>query len=142
MSPYQTSLFVWTKHVPNWSIKNNDAMQGTPKLPSFCHLKNIHRLIGLSFSFLPPSLYPSLPSLPPVGINNPPVPKTDTQEIENLDKTISLGQEGASLCSLLLSKHASTKWLTVAPLYIPDAVVPAPHLGFVQVKGSKSPLIG
>jgi hypothetical protein len=34
--------------------------------------------------------------------------------------------------------HASTKWLTVAPPYIPDAVIPAPHLGFVQVKGSQS----
>jgi hypothetical protein len=77
-----------------------------------------------------------------VGINNPPVPKTDTQEIENLDKAISLDQEGSSMCSLQLSKHASTKWLTVAPPYIPDAVVPAPHLGFVQVKGSQSFPIG
>jgi hypothetical protein len=34
-----------------------------------------------------------------------------------------------------LSKHASTKWLTVALPYIPDAVAPAPYLGFVQVKG-------
>jgi hypothetical protein len=32
----------------------------------------------------------------------------------------------------------STKWLTVAPPYIPDTVVPAPYLGFVQVKGSQS----
>jgi hypothetical protein len=30
----------------------------------------------------------------------------------------------------------------VAPPYIPDAVLPAPHLGFVQVKGSQSPSIG
>jgi hypothetical protein len=51
--------------------------------------------------------------------------KTDTQETENLDKAIYLDQEGASMCSLPLSKHASTKWLTVAPPYIPDAVVPA-----------------
>jgi hypothetical protein len=50
----------------------------------------------------------------------------------------SLDQEGASMCSLLLSKHASTKWLTVAPPYIPVTVVPASHLGFVQVKGSQS----
>jgi hypothetical protein len=35
--------------------------------------------------------------------------------------------------------HTSTKWLTVAPPYIPEAVVPAPHLGFVQVKGSVFP---
>jgi hypothetical protein len=70
------------------------------------------------------------------------VPKTDTQETENLDKAVSPDQEGASMCSLLLSKHASTKWLTVAPPYIPDAVVPAPHLGLVQVKGSQSFLIG
>jgi hypothetical protein len=48
-----------------------------------------------------------------VGINNPPVPKTDTQETEDLDKTISLDQEGASMCSLPLSKHRSTKWMTV-----------------------------
>jgi hypothetical protein len=65
------------------------------------------------------------------GIDNPPAPKTDTQETENLDQAISLDQEGASMHSLLLSKHASTRWLTVAPPYIPDAVVPAPHLGFV-----------
>jgi hypothetical protein len=31
-------------------------------------------------------------------------------------------------------QNASTKWLTVVPPYIPDTVVPAPHLGFVQVK--------
>jgi hypothetical protein len=43
--------------------------------------------------------------------------------------------------SLLLSKHTGTKWLTVAPPYIPDAVVPAPHLAFVQIKGSQSFLI-
>jgi hypothetical protein len=52
-------------------------------------------------------------------------------EIENLDKAISLDQEGASMCSLQLSKHASTKWLTVASPYIPDTIIPAPHLGFV-----------
>jgi hypothetical protein len=46
------------------------------------------------------------------------------------------------MCSLLLSKHTNTKWLTVAPPYIPDAVVPAPYLGFVQVKGSQSFPIG
>jgi hypothetical protein len=44
--------------------------------------------------------------------------------------------------SLQLSRHVSTKWLTVAPPYIPDAVVPAPYLGFVQVKGSQSFPIG
>jgi hypothetical protein len=77
-----------------------------------------------------------------VGINNPPVLKTDTQETENLDKALSLDQEGASMCSLLLSKHTSTKWLTVAPPYIPDRVAPAPYLGFVQVKGSQSFPIG
>jgi hypothetical protein len=43
------------------------------------------------------------------------------------------------MCSLQLSKHTSTKWLTVAPPYIPEAVLPAPHLGFVQVKGSIFP---
>jgi hypothetical protein len=66
----------------------------------------------------------------------------DTQETENLDKAISLDQEGASTCSLLLTKHAGTKWLTVAPPYIPDAVIPAPHLGFVQVKCTQSFPIG
>jgi hypothetical protein len=73
-----------------------------------------------------------------IGIKDPVVPKTDTQETENIDKAISLDHKGASTCSLQLSKHASTKWLTMAPPYIPDAVVPAPHLGFVQVKGSQS----
>jgi hypothetical protein len=46
------------------------------------------------------------------------------------------------MCSLLLSKQAGTKWLTVAPPYIPEAVLPAPHLGNVQVKGSQSFQIG
>jgi hypothetical protein len=73
-----------------------------------------------------------------VGINNPLVLKTDTRETENLEKAISVGQEGTNMCSLPLSKHISTKWLTVAPPYIPDAIVPAPHLGFVRVKGSQS----
>jgi hypothetical protein len=77
-----------------------------------------------------------------VGINNPLVPKTDTQETENFDKAISLDQEGTSMCSLLLNKYESRKWLTVAPPYIPNTIVPAPHLGFVQVKGSQSPSIG
>jgi hypothetical protein len=73
-----------------------------------------------------------------VGIGNTPVLKADTQDTENLDKAISLDQEGASMCSLQLSKHTGTQWLTVAPPYIPDAVIPAPHLGFVQVKASQS----
>jgi hypothetical protein len=51
-------------------------------------------------------------------------------------------QEDASMCSLLLSKHASTKWPTVVPPYIFDVVVPAPNSGFVQVKGSQSFPIG
>jgi hypothetical protein len=54
------------------------------------------------------------------------VPKTDTQQGENIDKAISLDQEGASMCSLPLSKHASTEWLTVASPCIPDAVILAP----------------
>jgi hypothetical protein len=41
------------------------------------------------------------------------------QETENLDKAISFDQEGASMCSLPLSKHLSTKWLTVAPSLCP-----------------------
>jgi hypothetical protein len=57
------------------------------------------------------------------------VPKTDIQETENFDKAISLDQEGTSMCSLQLSKHTSTKWLTVAPPSIPDTVVSATHLG-------------
>jgi hypothetical protein len=63
------------------------------------------------------------------------VPKTDTKRQKILTTQFSLDQEGASMCSLQLSKHADTKWLTVAPSYIPDAIVPAPHLGFVQIKG-------
>jgi hypothetical protein len=51
------------------------------------------------------------PSPQTVGIDNPspPMPKTDTQETEYLDKANSLDQEGASMCSLLLSKQAGTK---------------------------------
>jgi hypothetical protein len=79
---------------------------------------------------------------PLVEIDNPSVPKTDTQEKEILTRQFSLDQEGASMYSLQLNKHARTKWLTVAPPYIPDTVVPAPHLGFVLVKGSQSFPIG
>jgi hypothetical protein len=43
-----------------------------------------------------------------VGIKDSPVPKTDRQETENLDKAISLDQEYASMSSLPLNKHAST----------------------------------
>jgi hypothetical protein len=43
-----------------------------------------------------------------------------THKRENLDKEISLKQKGISKCSLTLSKHTSTKWLRVAPPYIPD----------------------
>jgi hypothetical protein len=70
------------------------------------------------------------------------MPKTDTRETENLDKAISFDQKGTSLYLLQLSGHMSTRWLTVAPPYIPDTVVPAPNPGFVQVKGSHSPSIG
>jgi hypothetical protein len=60
---------------------------------------------------------------------------------ENLDKAISFDQKGTSTYSLQLSRHVSTKWLTVASPYIPDAAVPAPYMGFVQVKGSQSFLL-
>jgi hypothetical protein len=59
---------------------------------------------------------------------------------ENLDKEISSDGKGASTDSLQLSRHTSTKWPTEAS-YIPDTGVPAPHLGFAQVKGSQSFLI-
>jgi hypothetical protein len=77
-----------------------------------------------------------------VVIKDPPVPKTDKKETENLDKAISFDQKRATMYSLQLSSHMSTKWQTVPPPYIPDAVVPAPHLGFGQVKGSQSFSIG
>jgi hypothetical protein len=92
-------------------------------------------------AFLFPQLLIST-TLPSVGIKDPLVPKTDTQEMEKLDKAISSDQKGASMCLLQLSKHTSTKWLTVAPPYIADRVVSAPHLGFVQVKCSQSLPIG
>jgi hypothetical protein len=98
--------------------------------------------LGKSWDPLPGQNVKSQMSPQLAGINNPLVPKTDTQETENLDKAISLDQEGANMGSLRLSRYASTKFLTVAPPYIPDAVVPVPHLGFVQVKGSQSFLIG
>jgi hypothetical protein len=61
---------------------------------------------------------------------------------KNLDRAISFDQKDASMYLLLLSRHANTKWLTVALPYIPDAIVPALHQGFVQVKGSQSFMIG
>jgi hypothetical protein len=76
-----------------------------------------------------------------VGINNPPVPKTD-KETENLDKAIFSRSGGCKHVLTPAKHHADTKWLTVAPPYVPNTVVPAPHLGFVQVKGSQSPSIG
>jgi hypothetical protein len=71
--------------------------------------------------------------------------KTDTmKDRENLDKAISFAQNqnGTSMYSLQLSRHANTKWLTGVSPYIPDALVPAPHLGFVQLKGLQSFSIG
>jgi hypothetical protein len=41
-----------------------------------------------------------------------------------LTRQFSLDQEGASLCSLLLSKHAGTKWLTVALPYMMQSYLP------------------
>jgi hypothetical protein len=74
-----------------------------------------------------------------VGIKDPLVPKLDTQETENLDKAISSDPKCASMYLFQQNRHMSTKWPTVAPPYIPDAVVPAPNPGFVQVKGSNLP---
>jgi hypothetical protein len=60
-----------------------------------------------------------------VGTDNPPVLKTDTQETENLDKAISLNQEGASMCSLPLSNmQAQNGWqwlllISLTQLYLP-----------------------
>jgi hypothetical protein len=60
-----------------------------------------------------------------VGIKDPVVLKTDTQETENLDKAISLDREGCKNVLTPAKQHASTKWLTVAPpssltqLYLP-----------------------
>jgi hypothetical protein len=36
------------------------------------------------------------------------------RERENLDKAISFDQKGASMYSLQMSRHASTKWPTMA----------------------------
>jgi hypothetical protein len=77
-----------------------------------------------------------------VGMKDLPVLPTDTRETENPDKAISFDQKGASMCSLQLSRHASTKWLMVTPPYAPDSVVPAAHLGSVQVKASQSLSVG
>jgi extradiol dioxygenase family protein len=69
--------------------------------------------------------------------------RADTQKgRDNLNKAISFDQKGASTYSLELSSHVRTKWSTVAFAYVPDTVVPAPHLGFVQVKDSQSFSIG
>jgi hypothetical protein len=55
-----------------------------------------------------------------VGIDNPLVPKTDTQEKESLDKAISLDQEGASKCSLLLSNtQAQNGWQWLLLISLP-----------------------
>jgi hypothetical protein len=42
-----------------------------------------------------------------VGIKDLPVPKTDTQERESLDKAISFDQKCASMYSLQLSGHVT-----------------------------------
>jgi hypothetical protein len=60
-----------------------------------------------------------------VGIKDPLVLKTDTQESENLDKAISLNQLGVSMCSLQLRKHASRNGqpllllISLMQLYLP-----------------------
>jgi hypothetical protein len=61
---------------------------------------------------------------------------------ENLEEAISFDLKGASMYSLQLSGHMSTKLSTVASPYVPDAVVPSPYLGFVQVKSSQSLSVG
>jgi hypothetical protein len=49
--------------------------------------------------------------------------------MENLDKAISFVQKGTSMYLLQLSRHASTKWLTVAPPYIADSCTcPSPGI--------------
>jgi hypothetical protein len=53
---------------------------------------------------------------------------------ENLDKSMSFDQKGASTYSLQLRRYRRTKWLTLTSRYIHGAFVPAPHLGFVQSK--------
>jgi hypothetical protein len=77
-----------------------------------------------------------------VGIKDPLMPKTDTQKTEK-----SLTRQLLLIKRVQTHAHSSwadmsTKWSTVTSPYIPDAVVPAPHLGFVQVKGSQSFQIG
>jgi hypothetical protein len=53
-----------------------------------------------------------------IGINNPPVLRTDTQETENLDKAIFSWSRGCKRVLTPAKQHAITKWLTVAPPYI------------------------
>jgi hypothetical protein len=59
--------------------------------------------------------------LSPVGIKDSWVLKKDTQETENLDKAISLDQEGASMCSLPLSNTQAQngqQWLLLISLML------------------------
>jgi hypothetical protein len=56
-------------------------------------------------------------SHPSVGIKDPPVPKTDTQETENPDKAIFSLSSGCKHALSPAKEHASTKWLTGSSLY-------------------------
>jgi hypothetical protein len=61
----------------------------------------------------------------PVGIKDPPSQKQTHKRQKILTRQI-LDQKAESMYLFQLSRHASTKWPTMAPPYIPDAVVPAP----------------
>jgi hypothetical protein len=74
-----------------------------------------------------------------VGIDNPPVLKTDTQEPENLDKAIF---SWSRVCKRVLTPAKQTCKHKMTDSGSSLAIVPAPHLGFVQVKGSQSFPIG
>jgi hypothetical protein len=102
--------------LPLYSLEVTERNENgiTPKEDVFVHLNSSLKFNSLFFHS---SLYSSRTQcelylqhiFQSVGINKPLVPKTDTQGTENLDKAISLDQDGVSMCSLQLSKHASTK---------------------------------
>jgi hypothetical protein len=71
-----------------------------------------------------------------IRIDNPPVWKIDTQETENLDKALSLDQEGGSMCSLPLSNtQAQNGWQWLLLISLTQLYRPLP--GF-KVQGSQS----
>jgi hypothetical protein len=100
---------VWV-HSPIWKVVTLGQTMGLPQPGSRTQLpgEGLRRSSWKECKIL--NQAPKLLELRPSCAEN-----KHTRGRENFDKAITFDQMGASMCSLQLSKHASTKWLTVSP---------------------------